>query len=195
MHSPSPSEFKTSDEIPEPKEKFESMECNFVPLGYNSFQILKETLEQMLKDKHIESQEISFEPMQQSCQSFQDPITEQLDDLCCQNNFSFASHELKRSYDLDMVRQSFLCFDSALVFSQNSLEKPRINQHVQNDIDGICALSDHGVEMDKFEYQEISHVYHDPIVVYMEELLFSEYPLIPKASGIVHGPKTLCYED
>jgi hypothetical protein len=66
---------------------------------------------------------------------------------------------------------------------------------VQNDTDGICALSDHGVEMDKFEYQEIGHVYHDPIAVYMEELFFSEYPLIPKVSGIVHSPRTLCCED
>jgi hypothetical protein len=103
---------------------FESMECNYVPLDYNSFQILKETLEKMLKDKHIKSHEISFESMQQSCQSFQDTIDDRLDELCCQNYFSFSIHELKRSYDLDMVRQSFLCFDSSSVFSQNSLEKP-----------------------------------------------------------------------
>ena len=93
-----------------------------------------------------------------------------------------------------MVIQSFLCFDSATI-SQNSLEKPQINQHVKNDTDGICALSDHGVEMDKFEYQEIGHVYHDPIAVYMEELFFSKYPLIPKVFGIVHNPITLCCED
>jgi D-ribose pyranose/furanose isomerase RbsD len=123
LHSPSPSEFQTPDESSEPEEKFESVECNFVPLGYNSFQILKETLEQMLKDKHIESQEISFESMQQSCQSFQDPIVDRLDDLCCQNHFSFASHELKRSYDLDMVRQSFLCFDSTTVFFSKFIRK------------------------------------------------------------------------
>jgi hypothetical protein len=49
--------------------------------------------------------------------------------------------------------------------------------------------------MDKFEYQEIGHVYHDPIAVYIEELLFSEYPLIPKVFGIVHSPRTLCFED
>jgi hypothetical protein len=94
-----------------------------------------------------------------------------------------------------MVKQSFLCFDSTTVFSQNSLEKPQINQHVQNDTNGICTLSDHGVEMDKFEYQEVGHVYYDPIVVYMEELFFSEYPLILKVSGIVLSHRTLCCED
>lgn len=94
-----------------------------------------------------------------------------------------------------MVRQPFLCFDSATIFSQNSLEKPQINQHMQNGTNGICALSYHGVEMDKFEYQEIGHVYHDSIVVYMEEIFFSEYPLIPKVYGIVLSPRTLCCED
>jgi hypothetical protein len=43
-------------------------------------------------------------------------------------------------------------------------------------------VSSHEVELVKFEHQEIGHVYYDPIVVYMEELLFSEFPLIPKVS-------------
>jgi hypothetical protein len=67
--------------------RFESVECNSVPLDYNSFQILKETLEQMLKDKYIESQEPSCESMKQSCQSFQDPIAAILDDMCSQSHF------------------------------------------------------------------------------------------------------------
>ena len=49
--------------------------------------------------------------------------------------------------------------------------------------------------MDKFEYQEIRHVYHDPIAVYMEELFFSEFSLIPRVSVIVHNPRVLCCED
>ena len=49
--------------------------------------------------------------------------------------------------------------------------------------------------MDKFEYQEIGHVYHDPIAVYMEEVFFLEFPLIPKVSVIFHSPRALCCED
>ena len=66
---------------------------------------------------------------------------------------------------------------------------------MKNDTDGICALWDHRFEMYKFEYQGIGHVYHDPIAIYMEELFFSEFPLIPKVSMIVHSPKALCCVD
>jgi hypothetical protein len=98
------------------------MECNSVPLDYNSFQILKETLEQVLKDKHIKSQEISFESIQQSCQSFQDPIVDRLDDLCGQNHSSFTNHELKSCYDLDMVKQSTSQSSSTTVLLLNLSE-------------------------------------------------------------------------
>ena len=46
--------------------------------------------------------------------------------------------------------------------------------------------------MVEFEHQEIGQVYHDLVAVYMEEFFFSEYPLIPKVSGIVHKPRDLC---
>jgi hypothetical protein len=59
-----------------------------------------------VKDKYIKGQEISFESMQQSCQSFQDPIVDLLDGLCGQNHSSFTSHEIKSWYDRDMIRQS-----------------------------------------------------------------------------------------
>jgi hypothetical protein len=98
--------FSLDFQSPELETRFETVECNFFPLDYNSFKILKETLEQVLKDKYIKSQEISFESMQKSCQSFQDPITDRLDDLCGQNHSSFASHELKSCYDIDMIRNS-----------------------------------------------------------------------------------------
>jgi hypothetical protein len=115
-------DFQSPDGSPELETRFESVECNSVPLDYNSFQILKETLEQVLKDKHIKSQEISFESMQQSCQSFQDPIVDRLDDLCGQNHSSFASHELKSCYDLDMVKQSTSQSSSTTVLLLNLSE-------------------------------------------------------------------------
>ena len=85
-------DFQSPDGSPELETRFETVECNYVPLDYSSFQILKETLEQVLKDKYIKSREISFESMQQSCQSFQDLIADWLDDLCGQNHSSFANH-------------------------------------------------------------------------------------------------------
>jgi hypothetical protein len=54
LQSPSFYDFQSSGENSDPEAEFEMMECNSIPLDYNSFQILKETFEQMLKDKHIE---------------------------------------------------------------------------------------------------------------------------------------------
>jgi hypothetical protein len=62
--------FQSPEGSLELKTRFETVECNSVPLDYNSFQILKDTLEQVLKDKYIKRKEISFESVQQSYQSF-----------------------------------------------------------------------------------------------------------------------------
>ena len=59
------------------------------------------------------------------------------------------------------------------------------------DLDNINIVPDHEFELVEFEHQEIGHVYHDPIAVYMEELFFSECPFIPKFSLIVHSPRAL----
>jgi hypothetical protein len=66
LESPSSPDFQAPDESFEPKEKSESMECNSVPLVFDSFQILKEILEQRLKGIYLESQEISCESMKHS---------------------------------------------------------------------------------------------------------------------------------
>jgi hypothetical protein len=42
LQSPSFSDFQSSGENSEPETEFETLECNSVPLDYNSFQILKE---------------------------------------------------------------------------------------------------------------------------------------------------------
>jgi hypothetical protein len=64
-------------------------------------------------------------------------------------------------------------------------------QEVHEDVNNINTVPNHEIELVEFEHQEIGHVYYDPIVVYMEELLFSEFPLIPKVFGIVTVPE-LC---
>jgi hypothetical protein len=78
-------DFQILDESLEPEANSELIQNNSVPLCFNSFRILKKTLRQVLKDKYIKGQEISFESMQQSCQSFQDPIADRLDGLCGQS--------------------------------------------------------------------------------------------------------------
>jgi hypothetical protein len=58
------SDFQIPNEILKPETNCELIQNNSVPLCFNSFQILKETLGQELKDKYIKGQEISFESMQ-----------------------------------------------------------------------------------------------------------------------------------
>ncbi len=58
------SDFQIPNESLKPKTNYELIQNNSVPLCFNSFQILKETLGQVLKDKYIKGQEISFELMQ-----------------------------------------------------------------------------------------------------------------------------------
>jgi hypothetical protein len=62
---------------------------------------------------------------------------------------------------------------------------------VHEDANSITTTSNHEVELVKFEYPVIGHVYYDPIVVYMEELLFSEFPLIKKFMELSTVPE-LC---
>jgi hypothetical protein len=63
-------DFQILDDSLEPEANYELIQNNSVPLCFNSFQILKKTLGQVLKDEYRNKQEISFESMQQSCQSF-----------------------------------------------------------------------------------------------------------------------------
>jgi len=57
------SDFQIPNERLKPETNYELIQNNSVPLCFNSFQILKETLGQVLKDKYIKGQEISFESM------------------------------------------------------------------------------------------------------------------------------------
>jgi hypothetical protein len=111
--------FQILDDSLEPETNFELIQKNSVPMCFKSFQVLKETLRQVLKDKCIKGQESSFESMQQSCRSFQDPIADRLDGLCGQNYFSFTSYGIKRFYDMDMLGQSATGVCSAEASFQN----------------------------------------------------------------------------
>jgi hypothetical protein len=58
------SDFQIPNESLKPETNCELIQNNFVPLCFNSFQMLKETLGQEFMDKYIKGQEISFESMQ-----------------------------------------------------------------------------------------------------------------------------------
>jgi hypothetical protein len=96
---------------------------------------------------------------------------------------------------MDMIRQSV----KGVCSTEASLQIP--SEHLQpyqkffEDLDNANIVPDHEVELVDFEHQEIGHIYHDPITSYMEEFFFSEYPLVPKVSGLVHGPRVLCCKD
>ena len=64
-----------------------------------------------------------------------------------------------------------------------------------DDIDNICAIPNHDLKfVEYFEHQEIGHVYHDPIAIYMEEFFILGFQLISSASFVSHGFKALYYK-
>jgi hypothetical protein len=73
-------DFQIPDESLEPETNYELIHNNSVPLCFNSCQFLKRNLEYMLKDKYTENQEAAVDPMQQSVQFLQDPISDVLGD-------------------------------------------------------------------------------------------------------------------
>jgi hypothetical protein len=170
-------DFQIPDEILKPETNYELIQNNSVPLSFNSFQFLKKNLEYMLKDKHTENQEVSVEPMQQSSQFLQDPISDVLDDLSCQSHFPSSSYGMKRCYDIDMIRQSTSLSFSAEVSLQIPSEHLQPYQEFFEDLDNINIVPNHEVELVEFKHQEIGHVYYDPIVVYMEELFVFRIPI------------------
>jgi hypothetical protein len=188
-------ECQISDEITEAETDDDLILFDSIPLCSNSFQILKGNFGHILNDEYMKDYNVSLEPMQQLPHLLQDPITEVLVDICRQSPVSFASHGLKNIYDFDMIRQSTSSLCSTEVSFQSPSEKLQPCQEVHEDVNSITTTSNHEVELVKFEHQEIGHVYYDPIAVYMEELFFSEFPLIPKVSVIVHSPRALCCED
>jgi hypothetical protein len=161
--------FQILDESLEPETNSELIHNNSVPLCFNSFQVLKDTLGQMLKDKYIKGQQISFESMQQSCQSFQDPIADRLDGLCGQNHSSFTSHEIKSCYDIDMIKQSVTGVCSAEVTLQIPSEQLQPCQEMHEDEDNIDTVP----EMPS-KNQGTCHFYLDLVATYMENFFTVE---------------------
>jgi hypothetical protein len=126
-------DFQILDDSLEPEENFKLIQKNSIPWYFKSFPVLKKTLGQVLRDEYRNKHEISFESMQQSCQSFQDPIADLLDGMCGQNYSSFSSHEIKRCYDIDMVRQSNSLSSAAKASFHKPSEHPQSEEEVLKD--------------------------------------------------------------
>jgi hypothetical protein len=135
---------------------------------------LKETLGQVLKDKYIKGQEISFESMQQSCQSFQDPITDRLDGLCGQNHSPSSSYGIKRCYDMDMIGQSATGVCSIEVTLQIPSEKLQPCQEMHEDENNIGTVPEHVAYLAESKNQGTCHFYLDPIATYMDNFFTVE---------------------
>jgi hypothetical protein len=185
-------DFQISDERLKPEANSELIQNNSVPLCFNSFQILKETLGQVLKDKYIKGQEISFESMQQSCQSFQDPIADRLDGLCGQSLPSSSRYGIKRCYDIDMIRQSAsLSFAAEASFHKPS-EHPQSYEEVLKDTECIGEKSSLDAELFEVENQKMGQTYIDPVNTYMEKFFNTGYFSIASVFPIVRVYQNLC---
>ena len=156
---------------------------------------MRGNLGQILVESHSVSHEVPVEPMPPLSKTFYDHIADIMGNVCFQSQFSVTPNDFKNSYDMDMIRQSAIGVCSAKVSFQNPPKHLQPYQEFFEDLDNINIVPNHEVEFVEFEHQEIGHVYYDPIVVYMEELLFSKFPSIPKVSRIVHSIRTLCCED
>jgi hypothetical protein len=167
-------EGQTSDEIMKPETSDELIHLDSLPLCFNSFQILRGNLGQILVESHSVSHEVPVEPMAPLSKAFYDPIADVLDDLCCQIHFPSSIYRLKRCYDIDMIRQSTTGTCSVEVSFQNPPEHLQPYQEVHEDANNITTTSNHEVELVKFEYPVIGQVYLDPVAIYMEKFCIAE---------------------
>jgi len=94
----------------------------------------------MLKDKCIENQEVAVEPMQQSVQFLQDPISDVLDDWYCQSLFPSSNYGIKHCYDINMIRQSTSLSFSVEVTLQIPSEQLQPCQEMHEDEDNIDTV-------------------------------------------------------
>ena len=141
----------------------------------------------MLKDEYRNKREISFESMQQPCQSFQDPIADQLDGLCGQNHSSFSSHEIKSCYDIDMIRQSVTEVCSAEASVQSPLEQLQRCQEMHEDEDNRDRMP----ELPS-KNQGTCHFYLDPVATYMKNFFNTGHFSIASVFPFIRVCQILC---
>jgi hypothetical protein len=183
-------DFQISDERLKPKANYELIQNNFVPLCLNSFQFLKKNLEYMLKDQCIENQEVAVEPMQQSVQFLQDPISDVSDDWCCQSLPPSSSYGIKSCYDIDMIRQSTSLSFSVEVTLQRPSEQLQPCQEMHEDEYDIDTVP----EMPS-KNQGTCHFYLEPVATYMENFLTVEPHSFSDITFVLQDCRGLCCKD
>jgi hypothetical protein len=80
-------EVQTSDEVMKLETSDEMIHLDSWSLCFNSFQILRGNIGQILVERHSVSHKVPIEPMTPLSKSFYDPIADLLDDLCRQSHF------------------------------------------------------------------------------------------------------------
>jgi hypothetical protein len=153
VHPLSLFEGQTLDEIMKPETSDELTHLDSLPMCFNSFQILRGNLGQILVESHSVSHEVPVEPMAPLSKAFYDPIADILDNVCFQSQFSFIPNVFKNCYDMDMIRQLATWVCSAEASFQNPSEKLQPCQEVHEDANNTTIASNHEVELVKFEYQ------------------------------------------
>jgi hypothetical protein len=133
----------------------------------------------ILVENHSVSHEIPVEPMPQSSKALYDPITDMLDNLCFQSQFSFTPNDFKSCYDMDMIRQSAPMSCSVEVLVQNSSDQIQACSESLEDIENTCVAPGHEVELTESEYPVMGQVYLDLVAIYMEKLFITEPQCIP----------------
>jgi hypothetical protein len=185
-------DFQILDDNLEPETNFELIQKNSIPLCFKSFQVLKGTLGQVLRDEYRNKQKISFESMQQSCQSFQDPMVDLLDGMGSQNYSSFSSHEIKSCYDIDMVRQSDSLSSAAEASFQKPSEHPPSYGELLKDTECTGEKSSLDAELFEVENQKMGQTYTDPVAAYMEKFFNTGYFSVADVFPIVWVDQILC---
>jgi hypothetical protein len=86
----------------------ESMQHNFVPLSFGSFQFLKKNVANISEArtcKPIENHVASLESLHNKLQLIQDPIADDLDNICSQSPFPLAGYDPTNKFDKKLIRQ------------------------------------------------------------------------------------------
>jgi hypothetical protein len=146
----------------------------------------------VLKDKYIKGQEVSFKSMQQSGQSFQDPIADRLDGLCGQNLSPSSSYGIKRCYDMDMLGQSATGVCSVEASFHKPSEHPQSYEEVLKDTECIAEKSSLDAELFEVENQKMGQTYTDPVATYMEKFFNTGYFSVAGVFPIVWVDQILC---
>jgi hypothetical protein len=180
-------ESQTSDEIMKPEIGNEHIHCDSLPLCFNSFQILRGNFGQILVESHSVNHEVPVGPVLPLSEAFYDPIADILDEVCFQSLFSFTPNELKKCYNMDMIRQSSPLSGSTEISVQNPSDE--IQTHLEMSEDLKTSQEKQGQEMEwtDSKCQGTTQVYFDPIDIYMENFF--------RGKATIHFQQFSCSSD